>query len=51
MSNLSYRQEKIQVKRKATPWRDFVMEIASRMPVIFYKIDNNVSRFPDTSRL
>ena len=37
MSNLAYRQQKIQEKRKQTPWRDFVMEIASWYPIVFGK--------------
>lgn len=48
MSNLQYRQEKIQEKRKQTPWRDFVMEICSWMPVMFYNINGRISRFPKT---
>ncbi len=50
MTNLHYRQEKIQEKRKQTIFRDFVREIASWMPVNFYKINGVVSRFPDTGR-
>ena len=50
MSNLSYRQEKIQVKRKATPWRDFVMEICSRQPINIYRNKNILSRYPDNNR-
>ena len=46
MSNLHYRQEKIQVKRKQTPWRDFVMEICSRKPLMFYKNSGMVSIYP-----
>ncbi|MDR2190269.1 MAG: hypothetical protein LBP53_03630 [Candidatus Peribacteria bacterium] len=50
MHDLTYRQEKIQQKRKQTPFRDFVMEIASRQPIGFYKIEGKVSRYPPTSR-
>jgi hypothetical protein len=50
MSNLQYRQTIIQEKRKKTPWRDFVMEIASWCPVNFYKVDGKISRYPNTSR-
>jgi len=51
MTNLQYRQEKIQDKRKTTPWRDFVMEIASRYPVNLYKNNNRISRYPETHRI
>jgi len=51
MSNLSHRQEKIQAKRKATPWRDFVMEICGREPMCFYKVNALVSKFPKTERI
>ncbi|HMY81095.1 MAG TPA: hypothetical protein PK048_04620 [Candidatus Absconditabacterales bacterium] len=50
MSNLAHRQQKIQEKRKQTPWREFVMEVCSWMPVMFYKINNQISRFPETGR-
>jgi hypothetical protein len=43
--NLSYRQEKIQAKRKQTPWRDFVMDFASRYPFAFYKNNNLISKY------
>ena len=51
MSNLQYRQEKIQAKRKQTPWRDFVMEIASRNSLNLYKYNNLISAYPDTDRV
>jgi hypothetical protein len=37
MSHLQKRQSIIQEKRKKTPFRDFVMEICSRYPLMFYK--------------
>ncbi|MDR0607896.1 MAG: hypothetical protein LBG52_06230 [Candidatus Peribacteria bacterium] len=45
MPDLTYRQEKIQDKRKQTPFRDFVMEIASRYGYAFYKNAGTTSRF------
>lgn len=52
MSNLDYRQKKIQEKRKKTPWREFVMEIASRVPLMFYKLDNgDISALDSTGRV
>lgn len=51
MSNLAYRQSKIQEKRKQTPWRDFVMEICSWFGVMLYKTQWRVNCFPDTPRI
>ena len=50
MSNLAHRQQKIQEKRKQTPWRAFVMEICSWFPVNFYKNSGYISRYPETNR-
>jgi hypothetical protein len=50
MPDLTHRQQKIQEKRKQTPFRNFVMEIASRQPVGFYKNQGLISRYPDTNR-
>ena len=46
MNNLKYRQKKIQEKRKKTPWRDFVKEIASWVSLSFYKQDGVLTRYP-----
>lgn len=52
MSNLQIRQKKIQAKRKTTPWRDFVMEIASWYPVNFYRNNGIISKYsPLQSRI
>lgn len=51
MSNLQKRQEIIQEKRKNTPWRDFVMEIASWQQFNFYKRSQGICRYPDTKRI
>ena len=51
MSNLQHRQAKIQAKRKTTPWREFVMEIASWFPLNIYKHGGFISRYPDTDRV
>jgi hypothetical protein len=48
--DLSYRQEKIQEKRKLTSFRDYLKEIASRYPSMFYRREGIVSRYPDTLR-
>lgn len=50
MSNLQQRQEKIQAKRKQTSFRDFLREIASRRPLLFYKTQWWVSRYPASDR-
>lgn len=50
MTQLAYRQQKIQKKRKQTPWRQFVREICSRMPTVLYKERDIISRFPQTWR-
>lgn len=50
MPDLKYWQTKIQERRKQTPWRDFLKEIASWFNVSFYKNQNTISRFPETNR-
>ena len=50
MSNLSYRQQKIQEKRKQTPWRDFVMEVASRYTINLYRNQWLLAKYPDNGR-
>ena len=48
---LKQRQLKIQEKRKKTEWRDFLMEIASWMPMSFHKVQGGgISRFPVQER-
>jgi hypothetical protein len=51
MQTLQYRQEKIQAKRKQTPWREFLMEIASWRPLNLYRNKQVLSRYPESSRL
>ena len=51
MTNLQYRQEKIQEKRKKTPWKDFVRELASWKPLNMYHRDGMISRFPESDRV
>jgi len=46
MSNLQHRQSIIQEKRKKTPWRDFVMEICSFRNLMFYRVDEGISKYP-----
>ncbi len=49
MKKLIPRMEKIQQKRKNTSWKDFLIDIASRRPLGFYKTDAGMSRYPQTS--
>jgi len=51
MSNLSYRESLIQKKRKQTPFREFIRDIASWTPLSFYKFDGVVSKFSKTERI
>jgi len=50
MPDLSYRQKKIQEKRKQTPRREFLKEIASWFQLSFYKNNGIISRYPETDR-
>lgn len=43
-------QKKIQEKRKNTPFRKFLLEIASRRPVNLYRYENNISVLPPHER-
>jgi len=49
---LKQRQEKIQAKRKQTPWREFVMEIWSWFPLVLHRSWSHLSRFaPEADRI
>ncbi len=50
MKDLKYFQNIIKQKRKNTPFRDFLKEIASFMPIVLHKRYFWVSRYPDTNR-
>ncbi len=47
---LKARQEKIQNKRKQTPWREFVKEIASWYTLNLYRNNDLITRYPPVSR-
>ncbi len=51
MSNLKYWQDKIKEKRKHTPFADFLKEIVSWSPIVFYKNNWLISKFPETDRI
>jgi hypothetical protein len=48
--NLSHRQEKIQAKRKQTPWRAFVMEICSWQNFVLKKDNGLISKYSNKER-
>ena len=51
MPNLQHRQQKIQEKRKHTPFREFVKEICSWTPLSYYSDEGVISRYPSTERI
>lgn len=51
MTTIQLRVDQIKTKRKQTPFRDFLKQIVSRQPIVFYKTDGVVSRFPKTERI
>ena len=51
MQDIKQWQEKIQNKRKQTPWRNYLMEITSWLSFTFYKNNNTISRYPSTNRI
>ncbi len=50
MQDIKKRQDIMQEKRKKTPWRHFVKEIASWYPIVLYRNKWTLSRYPDTIR-
>ena len=50
MSDLQHRQQKIQEKRRQTPWREFVKGICGWYSLNFYSKDGFVSKHPTTER-
>ena len=50
MPDLTHRQQKIQEKRKQTPFRDFVMEVCSWYPLNLYNHSGMITRYPNTER-
>ncbi len=41
----------MQQARKNTPWREFVKEIGSRLPVVYHRVNNITSRYPKSDRI
>ncbi len=50
MQDLRYWENKIQEKRKKTPWRKFVMELSSWYGMSLICRDTLISRYPETAR-
>jgi len=50
MQSLKIWEDKIKEKRKQTPWREFLKEISSWMPLNLYKNQSLISRFPPIKR-
>ena len=51
MQDIKIRQEKMREKRKETPRHDYLKEIVSRYPLVFYKHNGMTSRYPETDRV
>lgn len=51
MITIQPRVEHIKNKRKQTTFRQFLKEIVSWQPIVFYKTDGVISRFPKTERI
>lgn len=51
MTNLQARQEKIQAKRKQTPFREFMMEIVSWYSLLFHKNIYGIAKMPVQERV
>lgn len=50
MSWLKKRQEKIQQKRKSTPWREYLLDICSWLPLVLHRNNGVISRYPESNR-
>lgn len=51
MSSLKKWEDKMKLARANTPFRDFVKEMASNIPVVLYNWKWETSRYPDTPRI
>ncbi len=51
MANLKYWQDKIKEKRSKTDFRDFLMWVASWLPLSYYKNNWVISRYPKSWRI
>ena len=48
---LQVREEKMKEKRKQTPFREYLKEIASWSPLVFHKNNGMISKYPPVQRL
>lgn len=51
MSNLESWQQKLIAKRKTTPFEEFVKELWSWNPIMFYRNNNVISKYPVSGRV
>jgi len=51
MSDIKKRELKMQERRKQTSFRDFLKEIVSRRALPFYRVNNLISRYPESDRI
>jgi hypothetical protein len=51
MSDIKIREDKIKEKRKQTPFREYIKEIASWSPLVFHKNNGLISKYPPVQRL
>ncbi|MEI6774399.1 MAG: hypothetical protein WCL18_06530 [bacterium] len=51
MQDIKQREEKMQEKRKQTPWREFVKDICSRQSFMFYKDKGIISKYHKNKRI
>ncbi|MFA5916888.1 MAG: hypothetical protein WC850_01485 [Candidatus Gracilibacteria bacterium] len=51
MQDLKFRENKIKEKRKNTPWKKFIKEIASYYGIVLHKNNGFVSKYPKSDRI
>jgi hypothetical protein len=51
MQDIKRREQKMQEKRRGTPWRDFLKEICSWYSIVFYKNNNKISIYSEARKL
>ncbi len=51
MQDLKFREDKIKEKRKHTPWKKFIKEIASYYWIVLHKNDWFISKYPKSERI
>lgn len=51
MSNIKHWEEKIKQRRLHTPFREFIRDFASKVPIMLYRHPQGVSRYPVSDRI